>query len=125
MLVFGSSQSAKFTQGLPMIKVSVYSIDVRNINGFIKQGPKTGEPYNMDFQDVWVYTVDRQGVPVPHPQKVEMMLDHNKEGAALFYPAGDYTFAPNSVYVDRNGKMAFSPRLVALKKAAAPASAAA
>ena len=62
---------------------------------------------------------DRKGNPNPYPEKVEIILDKNAEGAALFYPAGDYTLSPNSIYVDRNGSLAIAPRLVPIPKAAA------
>ncbi|MDD0817252.1 single-stranded DNA-binding protein [Curvibacter sp. HBC28] len=94
-----------------MIKVSVMSTDVRNQSGT----SKAGKPYSMTFQTVWLHTVDQHGKPNPFPEKVEIILPKNAEGAALFYPVGDYTLAPESLYVDRGGDLKLSPRLVALK----------
>lgn len=99
-----------------MIKVSVTSTEVRNQSGNAKT---SGKPYSLNFQEVWVHTSDRKGNPNPYPEKVEIILDKNAEGAALFYPAGDYTLSPNSIYVDRNGSLAIAPRLVPIPKAAA------
>ena len=66
---------------------------------------------------------DRQGKPNPYPEKVEIILEKDKDGAALFYTPGEYTFAPESIYVDRNGSLAISPRLVALQRTPKPAAA--
>jgi len=96
-----------------MIKVSVMSTDVRNQSGVAKV---SGKPYSLDFQTVWMHTHDRTGKPNPYPEKTEIMLEHNAEGAALFYPPGDYTFAPESLYIDRTGDLKLRPKLVALRK---------
>ena len=50
-------------------------------------------------------------------------MSKDKDGAALFYTPGDYTFAPESIYVDRNGSLAISPRLVPLQRTPKPAAA--
>ena len=39
----------------------------------------------------------------------------------MFYPAGEYTHAPESFYVDRSGNLAVSPRLTKLVPTAAAA----
>ncbi len=96
-----------------MIKVSVTSTDVRNQSGNVKA---TGKPYSLNFQTVWFHTFDRTGKPNPFPEKVEIILEKNEQGAALFYPAGDYTLAPESIYVSRNGDLSISPRLIPLPK---------
>lgn len=101
-----------------MIKVSVTSTEVRNQSGNAKA---SGKPYSLNFQEVWVHTSDRKGNPNPYPEKVEVILDKNEQGAALFYPAGEYTLSPNSIYVDRNGTLAISPRLVPVKPRAVAA----
>lgn len=103
-----------------MIKVSVTSTEVRTQTGNAKA---TGKPYSLNFQTVWMHTFDRSGKLNPYPEKVEIILDKNAEGAALFYPEGQYTLAPESIYVNRNGDLSLSPRLVPLKASpvAAPA----
>lgn len=97
-----------------MLKVSVKSTDVRNQSGNAKV---TGKPYSLNFQTVWVHTIGRNGEPSPFPEKVEIILERDKDGAALFHPIGEYVLADNSVYVDRNGSLAVSPRLVPEAKA--------
>lgn len=101
-----------------MIKVSVTSTEVRTQSGNAKA---TGKPYSLSFQTVWFHTYDRSGKPNPYPEKVEIILDKNDQGAPLFYPVGEYTLAPESVYVNRSGDLSLSPRLVALKPAAVAA----
>ena len=96
-----------------MIKVSVTSTDVRNQSGNVKA---TGKPYSLNFQTVWMHTYDRSGKLNPFPEKVEIILEKNEQGAALFYPVGDYTLSPESVYVSRNGDLSISPRLIPLPK---------
>ena len=97
-----------------MIKVSVTSTEVRKQSGNAKD---TGKPYSLSFQDVWFHTYDRRGVKNPYPEKVEIILEKNEQGAALFYPVGEYTLAPQSVYVDRSGRPAIATRLIPKEKA--------
>ena len=95
-----------------MIKVTVTSTEVRHMAGNSKT---TGKPYALDFQTVWFHTFARDGQPNPYPEKAEIMLDHDKDGAALFYPAGEYTLHPSSLYVGRNGDLSIAPKLTAVK----------
>lgn len=97
-----------------IIQVSVTSTEVRNQSGTAKV---SGKPYSLNFQTAWFHTVDRQGVKNPYPEKAEIILEKDAQGAALFYPVGEYTLAPQSVYVDRSGNVAIAPRLVPLKTA--------
>lgn len=102
-----------------MIRVSVTSTALREQSGNSKAN---GKPYHLTFQTVWMWLTDREGNPDPHPSKVEIILSRDSQGAAIFYPAGEYQLAPSSIYVDQRGNVAVAPRLVALK---APARAAA
>lgn len=95
-----------------MIKVTVTSTEVRHQAGNSKS---TGKPYSMSFQTVWMHTYDRSGQPNPYPEKVEIILEKDKDGAALFHPAGEYILHPSSIYVDRTGNLAVAPRLIAAK----------
>lgn len=94
-----------------MIKISVKSTEVRNQRGKAKV---SGKDYDLNFQTVWVHTYDRTGKLSPYPEKTEIILEKNGEGAALFYPEGEYTLAPESFYVSRNGDLALQPKLVKL-----------
>ena len=91
-----------------MIKVSVKSTEVRNQSGTAKA---SGKAYSLNFQTVYFHLVDRHGQPEPYPTKVEVILPTNDQGAALYYSVGEYTLAPESVYVSRTGDLAMSPRL--------------
>lgn len=101
-----------------MIQVSVTSTEVRNQSGTAKA---SGKAYSLNFQTAWIHTFDRAGKKNPYPEKVEIILDKNEQGAALFYPVGEYSLAPESIYVDRSGSLAIAPRLIPLKPAARPA----
>lgn len=96
-----------------MIKVTVTSTEVREQSGI---GKASGKPYTLHFQMVWLHTYDRSGNPNPFPEKVEIILDKNKDGVPVFYPVGDYTLAPESIYVSRTGDPALSIKLKPLKK---------
>lgn len=102
-----------------MIQVSVTSTEVRNQSGIAKG---TNKPYSLNFQTAWVHTHDRNGTKNPYPEKVEIILEKDKDGAALFHPPGEYVLAPSSVYVDRSGNLAISPRLKPLQPPAKQAS---
>lgn len=95
-----------------MIQVSVTSTEVRNQRGTAKA---SGKAYDLNFQTVWFHTYDRHGNKNPYPEKAEIILEKNEQGQALFWPIGEYTLAPSSVYVDRSGNLAIAPRLVSIK----------
>lgn len=101
-----------------MIQVSVTSTEVRNQRGTAKA---SGKAYDLNFQTVWFHTHDRQGNKNPYPEKSEIILEKNEQGQALFWPIGEYTLAPSSVYVDRSGNLAIAPRLLSIKPKAAAA----
>lgn len=101
-----------------MIQVSVTSTEVRNQRGTAKA---SGKAYDLNFQTVWFHTYDRAGNKNPYPEKSEIILEKNEQGQALFWPIGEYTLAPSSVYVDRSGNLAIAPRLVSIKPKAAAA----
>ena len=101
-----------------MIQVSVTSTEVRNQSGNAKV---SGKPYSLNFQTVYVHTYGRDGKKNPYPEKTEIILEKNEQGQALFWPIGEYTLAPSSVYVDRSGNLAIAPRLVSIKPKAAAA----
>ena len=101
-----------------MIQVSVTSTEVRNQSGNAKA---SGKAYSLNFQTVYVHTYGRDGKKNPYPEKTEIILEKNEQGAALFYPVGEYTLNLDSIYVDRSGNLAVSPRLTKLVPAAAAA----
>jgi hypothetical protein len=101
-----------------MIQVSIPSANLRRMSGIGKESKK---PYDLAFQDGYFHTFDKDGVKAPFPQKVEIMLPKDKDGASLFFQPGEYQLAPHAVYVDRNGKLAVDPSALTLVKLAAPA----
>lgn len=97
-----------------MIQVSVTSTEIRNQSGNAKA---SGKPYSLNFQTIWAHLYDRNGAKNPYPEKTEIILEKDAEGAALFYPIGEYTLGDHSHYIDQNGKWQISPKLVPLKPA--------
>lgn len=98
-----------------MIKFTVTSSDVRNMQGVSKD---TQRPYDLHFQTVWVHTTDRSGNINPYPEKIEIMLEKSPSGAVVPYSVGEYIASPASLAVDR-GRLVFKPVLVPAKKQAA------
>lgn len=90
-----------------MILFTVPAMPTRRMTGKSKT---TGRDYDMTFQTVYVHTVDEKGEPSPFPEKSEIVLD---QGQAP-YAAGRYQLSPASLYVDRNGRLAVAPKLVAV-----------
>ena len=97
-----------------MLKVTITSTTLRNMKGI---GKVSGKPYDMNFQTVWVYTHEKDGTPLPFPEKVEIIAEKAEDGAALFLPAGEYTLHPSSIFVDPKGNLAVAPRLIPVKRA--------
>lgn len=97
-----------------MIRVSVTSTDVRTQSGTAKA---SGKPYSLDFQTVWFHTVDRAGNLNPYPEKAEIILDKDDQARPKVYAVGEYTLAPASLYISRNGDLAISPKLKPIQAA--------
>ncbi len=98
-----------------MIRVTVPTLPVRNQSGI---GKTSGKAYSLDFQTVYFHTCDKQGNPLPFPEKSEIILEKGSDGLPMAYAAGEYQLAPASLYVDRNGSLAVAPKLIPLRKAA-------
>jgi hypothetical protein len=94
-----------------LIKITVPALPVRNMAGT----SKTGKAYDLNFQTIYCHTADQTGQALPFPEKTEIILE---KGAAAF-AAGEYTLLPNSLFVDRDGRLAVAPKLTPLKKPAA------
>jgi len=92
-----------------MIKVTVAQSTVRELSGV---GKTSGKPYSMRFQTAYAHTVDKEGNTPPYPEKIEIILDKDQPA----YAVGDYQLHPSAVYVDRDGKLAISPRLAPLPR---------
>lgn len=90
-----------------MIRITVPALPVRNLRGVSKT---TQKPYDLNVQVIYCHVADEHGKPLPYPEKSEVMLDSGQSP----YPAGDYTLSPASLYVDRNGRLSVTPKLVPL-----------
>lgn len=91
-----------------MIKITVPSLPVRKMSGV----SKANKPYDLTFQTIYCHTADQTGAPLPFPEKVEIILE--KEQAP--HAAGEYQLLPNSLFVDRDGRLAVAPKLTPLKR---------
>jgi hypothetical protein len=96
-----------------MIKVIVYQTALREMKG---TSAKSGRPYHLRIQNAYAVTVDKDGNTPPVPEKFEISLDSDQP----VYQPGEYTLHPSAIYVDRDGRLAISPRLAPAPKAATP-----
>jgi len=94
-----------------MITITVAQTTVKEMKGI---GKTSGKPYHLRFQTAYAHTVDKDGNAPPFPEKFEVILDADQPA---FLP-GQYTLHPSAVYIDRDGRLACSPRLT--PKPAAP-----
>ena len=91
-----------------MIKIQILTADLREMKGV---GKTSGKPYHMRIQTGYAFTVGNDGAVAPFPDKFEIALEETQQP---FQP-GVYTLAPNSVYVNRDGRLEMRPRLFAVK----------
>lgn len=96
-----------------MLKITITSTAIREMKG---TGKVSGKPYHMAFQTAWIHTTEKDGTPLPFPEKIELNLDKAEDGAFLFNNPGEYTLHPSSLYVNADGKLTVAPRLVAIPK---------
>jgi len=90
------------------IRITVAQTTVRELKG---TSAKTGRDYHLRFQNAYAFTQDREGNVPPFPEKFEISLDREQQP----YAPGEYTLHPSAVYIDRDGRLACSPRLTPLK----------
>lgn len=84
------------------IKIEVQSTDVDTFSGV---GKESKRPFTINKQVGWLHKPTE-----PYPQKIELML----KDASKPYAVGVYAIdVDRSVYVDRNGRLAISPVLIA------------
>ncbi len=76
-----------------MIKIEIQNPTVENVAG---TSSRTGKPFSFNKQEAYAH------IPGQHyPQRIELTLEDNSTG----YPAGNYTIQPESLYVDRFGRL--------------------
>lgn len=89
------------------IRIVITSPDFREMKGV---GKVSGRPYHLRIQTAHAFGVDKDGTVAEFPDKFEIALDNDQAP----YARGNYTLQPSAIYVSRDGKLAVSPRLVAL-----------
>lgn len=96
-----------------MIKIVIAQTGVRDLKG---TSTKSGTPrdYHLRFQTGYAHTEDRDGNKPPYPEKFEISLERDQQP----YPVGEYTLHPSALYIDRDGRLAVSPRLTPIRKPA-------
>lgn len=94
-----------------MIKIAITSPDVREMKGV---GKTSGKPYHMRFQKAHAFTVDKDGVVAEFPDKFEIILEEGQ----VPYARGAYVLGPSSIYVNRDGNLDISAKLVPAAKTA-------
>lgn len=80
------------------IKVEINKIEVEEISGNAKA---TGKPFAFTKQVGWLHGSD------PYPTRFEFIVDSPSKALQ----PGFYALDENSVYVDRNGRLAINPKL--------------
>lgn len=99
-----------------MIKITILKQEAQHLKGV---GKDSGKPYELAIQTGYAHTVDEDGVVAEIPEKFEFILGKGPDGHPLpALPRGQYTLAPSSFYVDRQGRLALNPRFVAVPKEA-------
>lgn len=94
-----------------MIKIAITSPDIREQKGI---GKTSGKPYHMRFQKAFAFTVDKEGVISEFPDKFEIILEEGQSP----YPRGSYALGASSIFVNRDGNLDVSAKLVPTVKAA-------
>jgi hypothetical protein len=90
-----------------MIRITIHALPLRQMKGVGKQ---SGKPYDFYIQTAYAHTADQNGNALPVPEKFELTIDSPADA----YKPGDYTLSPASLYVDRQGRLAVAPKLVAI-----------
>jgi hypothetical protein len=107
-----------------MLKVTVIKGIAKPISWGANETRKAG---SMRVQECYLHTVEEDGTPSFAPVKIEIVLNRAKVNAETGevlapeqspYAPGEYQLHPSSVYVDRAGRPAFTPRLTPVKRAA-------
>jgi len=89
------------------IKVEIKSTSVQKIEG---TSSKNGRAYSFCKQEAWFFN-GRD----PYPTKIELTVNDPSKA----YPVGSYSIAPDSIFVDRNNRLAVAPILIPIATGAA------
>lgn len=99
-----------------MLRVQVENSAVIEKSG---TSAKTGKPYRIREQEVYVYLVDSSGVEKRFPAAMKVGLDD-----APPYQAGEYFLRPDCLYVGDFGRLVVGRITLIPRAAAAPSKAA-
>lgn len=86
---------------MPAVKVEIESSQTRYVSG---ESKRTGKRYAFSTQEGFVHIPGNK-----YPQKIEFVIPDEMDGKG--YPPGIYRLADDSIYVDRNNKLAINVRL--------------
>lgn len=81
------------------LKFEIKAATVETLNVTRK---RDGQQFTLRKQEAWIDTGKA------YPQRVELTLDRDQGP----YPPGEYVLSGDSIYVDRNGRLAINPRLI-------------
>jgi hypothetical protein len=94
-----------------MIRISISQTAIAERKG---TSSTSGKPYHLRIQTGYAHTLDADGNSPLYPEKFQILL---RDDQPPFVP-GEYQLAPSAVYVNRNGDLDITPRLIPLKKPA-------
>lgn len=80
--------------------IEITSSETENVSG---TSNRTGKPYSFKKQTAYLHVFGQD-----YPDKTELILDD----AQVAYAPGHYHLDGESIYVDRNGRLALTPKLV-------------
>lgn len=91
-----------------MIKITVAQTALRVID---YKSKKDGSAQQLRIQSAYAFTSDQDGNAPPFPEKFEIVLQREQSA----YAVGDYQLHPSALYVDKDGRLACSPRLTPIR----------
>lgn len=86
-----------------MFKVEVKSTVITPRSGTVTTGPRTGQQFQVNEQEAWIYLFGPDGNPHPYP--LRLVLDIDVQKGQQPYPVGVYQVSPTCFYVNRFNKL--------------------
>jgi len=91
---------------MKQIRVSIEQAHTKRREGVSQN---TGKSYGFQTQPAYIWTFDPESNQEHKwPKEIELMLDLNQQP----YPIGIYYLDASSIYVNRQGRLNVSPRLI-------------
>jgi hypothetical protein len=99
-----------------MIHIEIKTTEIDSFSGNSK---KDGKPFSIRSQIAFAHTFDKHGAKFPYPQQIKIQLEDDQ----LAFPIGNYTIAPQCLYVDKfgglkMGRLALVPIQASVQRAA-------